>query len=274
MNFFKYSIFIIAITVLSCKKELIDLVNFKKPVLQYDLVVEGGVNTFTEKQFIRLTRPSYNITGNVSAVNDAEVFINNIKLTLTATPGIYSGAMQENKNYEKPYYLKIIYKGNIYQAKDTLKKTLPITLADLNITSQQQNDNILLSVPQHTFSSSLPVRLFFHFPGKSDWRPSKLDSVQAYSYAHVFAPPNGLYPVLEERINVILNPADSVKVYKFSVSDSHEKYLFNLFQETDWKGIFSSNPGPVKGNISGNALGFFYCTDVVFKKFAARDLEK
>lgn len=271
---FRFSILTIALAIVSCKKELIDRINFKKPAQQYDLVIEGGVNTFTKEQFIRLSKPTYKAADNVSAVNDAEVFINNIKLILTANPGIYSGILDKNKNYGQPYHLKIIYKGTTYQAQDTLKKVLPISLADLNVTSQLQDENILISFPKHTFSSSEAGKLFYRFPGNRDWDPSKLDSTQAYSYAHVFAPPNGLYPILEERNNVALKPADSLVVYKFSVSSPYEKYLYNVFEETAWKSIFSTTPGQINGNISGNALGYFYCTDVIFRKFSARDLEK
>lgn len=274
MSFIRFVTLIIALTFVSCKKELTERLNFKKAALHYDLVIEGGVNTFTKEQFIRLSRPSLHVAGNDSAINDAEVFINNIKLTLTATPGIYTGTLQENKNYGDVYHLKVVCKGIIYKAEDTLKKVSPITLTDLDFYGHKDDGEIRLSVPKHTFSSIEPGKLFYHFSGKSDWDASKLDSPQTYSYAHTFAPPHGLYPILEQRSNRIAKPADSIKVYKFSVSNSYEKYLYCVFVETDWKSIFSTTPGQIKGNISGNALGYFYCTDVILKKIAASDLSK
>ncbi len=274
MGLFRYILLLVTLIFVSCKKELIDRITFKKPINNYDLVIEGGVNTFKKEQFILLSRPSLNVAGLVSAVNDAEVFINNKQLTLTATPGIYSGILQENKNYGEVYQLKVIYKGTIYIAKDTLKKVSSIKLSDFNFSSQQQDDKILLSVPKHTFSAVELAKIFYRFQGTSDWSVSKLDSTQTYSYAHTFAPPNGLYPILEGRSNKTVSPADSIQIYKFSVSNSYEKYLYSVFAETDWKSIFSTTPGQIKGNISGNALGYFYCTDVISNKFKIIDLVK
>lgn len=274
MTLARFLILYFAVILVSCKKELIDKINFKKAALQYDLVIEGGVNSFSKEQFIRLSKPSYNVSDNVAGISNAEVYINSVKLDETSTPGIYSVILPENKNYGFPYRLKVIYNNNTYFAEDTLKKVTPIVFSNLNIITQIQNDNLVLSVPKHIFSSVEPGKQFYQFKGESDWDPSKLAVSQTYAYTHIFAPPNGLYPLLEQRTNVTLLPADSVKVYKFSVSNAYQRYLFNLFQETDWKNIFSGNPGLIKGNISGNALGYFYCTDVVSKKILARDLEK
>jgi hypothetical protein len=50
--------------------------------------------------------------------------------------------------------------------------------------------------------------------------------------------------------------------------------LYNVFQETDWRGILSSVPGNIKGNISGNASGFFFTTDVEMQKKSIVELIK
>lgn len=270
----RFLIFCFALILVSCKKELIDKINFNKTALQYDLVIEGGVNTYSNKQFIRLSKPSYNVNHNIEGISNAEVYINNLKLTETSNPGIYSAIIPENKSYGFPYRLKIIYNNNTYFAEDTLKKVTPIVLSNLNIIAQMQNENLVISVPKHIFNSVEPGKQFYQFQGEIDWDPSQLAVSQAYAYTHVFAPLNGLYPILEHRTSITLHPEDSVKIYKFSVSNAYEKYLFNLFQETDWRSIFSGNPGLIKGNISGNALGYFYCTDVTSKKILVRDLEK
>lgn len=253
---------------------MIDRVKFQDPISKFDLVVEGGVNTFTQEQFIKLSLPSYKISDSVIKILDAQVFIDDIPLKINTATGIYSGFLTDNKKYNQAYHLKILYKEKIYEADDTLKRALPITINDLNITSQRQDANLTLAVPKHLFGALNPGKLFYLLPNQKDWEVSKLGENQSYSYIHTNAPPYGLFPVLENRSNFNVHPADSIKIYKFSASADYEKYLYNLFQETDWKSVFSTNPGAVKGNISGKALGYFYCTDVITKKIAAIDLEK
>ncbi|MBD3749767.1 MAG: hypothetical protein IE931_09740 [Sphingobacteriales bacterium] len=249
-----------------------DHLKFKSANNHYDLVVEGGVNSLTNQQFIALSKPATNLLDSVSPINDAEVFIEGTPLKLYNKNGIYAGVILNNKRYNEAYHLKVIYRNKTYEAFDTLKQVLPITTAELNLFVQQQNDEINISIPKHSFIKGESAKIFYHFSGGVNWSPSIFNKVQLYSYIHPNPPPYGLSPILEQRTNYIFQVSDSFEVSKFSESDAYSQYLYQIFQETDWRSIFSGNPGAIKGNISGNALGFFYCTDVLTKKIAIKDI--
>lgn len=269
--FYKF-ILIISFCLFSCKKELVDRLRFKGAKNNYDLVVEGGINSLTKNQFIALSKPASNVADSILPINDAMVFVNGIPFTLYNNNGVYHGIIAENKKYNEAYHLKVIYKGKTYEAVDTLRRVKPITIAELNFIIQQQDEKIAISIPKHSFIQGESAKLFYHFSGGKNWSPSEFKNIQTYSYIHSNPPPYGLSPIVEQRTNHIFQINDSLEVSKFSVSDTYDQYLYQVFQETDWRSIFSGNPGIVKGNISGNALGFFYCTDILSEKIAIKDI--
>lgn len=274
MRVFFYSFILwFSLCLFSCKKELADHLKFKSAKNHYDLVVEGGVNSLTNEQFIVLSKPAASVLDSVVPINDAEVFIEGIPFKLYNKKGIYSGVVLNNKRYNEAYHLKVIYQNKTYEASDTLIKVLPITTAELNLIVQQQNDKIDISIPKHSFIQGESAKLFYHFSGGKNWSPSVFNNI-AYAYIHPNPPPYGLSPILEQRTNYTFLINDTLEVSKFSVSNAYSQYLYQVFQETDWRSIFSGNPGAIKGNISGNALGFFYCTDVIVQPFTVKSLIK
>ncbi len=274
MNVARIFVFCLCLFFLSCKKELIDRLAFQKPKTKYELVIEGGVNSLAAEQFIKITKPAYAISDSIIPINNAEVFINDIPLKLTQVAGVYSTVLLDNKCYNQPYHLKIIYNGLTYNATDTLKKVASITFSELNFSTQKENKKILVSIPKHIFNAAKAAKLFYQLPGNGAWSPSSFDASPYYSFIHFYAPPYGLSPILEERTEYAFNPTDTIGIYKFSVSALYEKYLYSVFQETDWKSLFSSTPGQIKGNVSGNALGYFSCSDVTSQKSEIKTLVK
>lgn len=264
---------------ISCKRELIEKVQFQKPKIKYELAIEGSVNSLNSAQFIKISKPSFSISDTITPVNDAQVFINDIPLKIINAGGVYSVDLVDNKRYNEAYHLKVIYHGQTYEAIDTLKKVAQIVPSELNILLQNNNTNsnsnsIFISIPKHIFNAVKAAKIFYQLPEKSGWSSSSFKASSYYAYIHFYAPPYGLSPILEKRIEYALNATDSITVYKFSISSNYEKFLYSVFQETDWKSLFSSTPGEIKGNISGNALGYFYCTDVINEKIAIKDLIK
>lgn len=277
----KIAVFCIFFGLISCKKELIEKVQFQKPKIKYELAIEGGVNSMNTTQFIKITKPSFSVSDTITPVNDAQVFINDISLNITNTDGVYSSDLVDNKRYNQLYHLKVIYHGQTYEAQDTLIKVNPIEISELNILLQNNNTNnttnnnsTFISIAKHIFNSGKASKIFYQLPEKSEWSPSSFQASPYYSYIHFYAPPYGLSPILEKRTDYGLKLTDSINIYKFSTSSSYEKFMYNIFQETDWKSLFSSTPGEIKGNISGNALGYFSCADIVSKRFEVKSLIK
>lgn len=262
------------ITLISCKKQLINKVEFTDPNLQYDISVEGGVNSLDINQYIRITKPAFKISDRVEPVNNGQVFINDVELQLTNTAGVYTTHLLDNKRYNESYKLKIVYNGKTYLAEDTLKKVNPLNPLEFDVLEQEIKEKKYLSIPRHVFNATFAAKVFYQLPGQPAWSPANFDTSTTYSFLHTAAPPYGLSPTLEKRSDYPFNEKDSITVYKFSVSASYRKFLYQTFQETDWKSLFSSTPGHVRGNISGNALGFFNCSDGVSEKIFVKKFLK
>jgi hypothetical protein len=278
MKFVVCLISFIALSLIGCKNGAVSPIKFKRPNKSYDLAIEGCLNSLNSMQFIKLTRPGMLPNGQVVPISGAIVSINDgnneVFLSETSSPGIYSGNIFDNSNYGRSYTLKVHYNKKDYIAIDTLKRlsiqndNLPVTASFLS------NGNVALKVPKHIFGATEPIRWLVTYKGIDLWNQSKFNIEFKYTYSSQFGPPNALYPLTQEIRNVILNATDTVTIFKFSISQSYGTYLYNIFQETDFKSILSAEPGNVYGNISGNGQGYFYCTDVSIYKYLAKDLVK
>ncbi|WP_450091359.1 DUF4249 family protein [Pedobacter suwonensis] len=244
---------------IGCKKE--GSVN----EIPYDLTIEGGINTYTTQQFIRITKPASLDRDHASAVSNATVSINDgqhdIPLKEISSSGVYSGVVMQNKNFFKGYTLTVIYNNKKYTATDTLLPVLPIDSTYIPAVVTNRNGGYRVTIPKHTFGTSTAQQWLILATGKT-WTESKFDENFPFSYSHTFGTPDALHPLTQQSRVLDLAISDHVNIYKFSLSEAYSTYLYNLFQETDWKGLLSSVPGNVKGNISGKASGFFYATDV------------
>lgn len=241
----------------------------------FDLIVEGGINSLNDRQYIRLTKPAGLSEATAQPVSGALVSVNdgnrNIVFAETSTSGVYSGVVKHNKNYDSAYTLQITYQGKTYQASDTLTQVVPIAASYLPLTVKKDS-NTTIAIPKHIFGVS-DAQQWLMTPKGNFWDPSQLNVGYNYNYAHVYGTPNALNPLTQQKrtLNFALN--DSIIIYKFSLSFSYSTFLYNLFQETDWKGLLSPNPSNVRGNISGNANGYFYVTDVEMETKAVKDLK-
>jgi hypothetical protein len=262
--------------VLSCSKENAEDAHFNKRKYDYDLIIEGGINTIQRNQYIRLNSPSFNPDSLPKPVNDAEVLVNDgqkdIAFKITSTPGVYSGSLVQNQRYNQPYKLIVRYKGKEYTAVDSLVQVVNIVDDFIPLSILRYHDQRLeLNIPKHTFGFSSAAKWYIASKNQAPWSAAKFDSV-SYSYTHSFGAPNSIYPLLNQKRKEIVSSEDFITLYKFSLSDAYSKYLYSLFLETDWRGIFSSAPGVIKGNVSNGALGFFYVTDIDIRRYRVSEL--
>ena len=65
--------------IIACKKNALDHDSFLKPGRIYDMAIEGGFNTLTTSQYIRLTKPALHPDSLPSPVRKATVMINDSK---------------------------------------------------------------------------------------------------------------------------------------------------------------------------------------------------
>jgi len=278
----KYILLIILLTGLisSCKKDA-DKISFDKPKREYDLAVEGGINTLTQSQFIKLTKPSLTLDAKPLAISKATVIVNDGKKDIifkeSATPGVYSAANTPNiPNYNMAYTLTIRYNNKTYTAVDTLRQVVNITDDFLPFKiKKNENGTYDGTIPKHTFGYLNPNKWWISYTGIPAWNPSKFDGTESlyFSYTHFLGSPNSLYPLNNLKRNFSLKGEDVITIYKFSLSKQYAKYLYGVFLETDWNGLFSSVPVNVDGNVSGNAQGYFYVTDIDFQKYKVNVLK-
>ncbi|KIO76389.1 hypothetical protein TH53_15435 [Pedobacter lusitanus] len=264
----------------SCKKST-DKVSFDQPKRQYDLAVEGGINTLTQTQFIRLSKPSSKADIKPSAISKATVTVNDgikdIIFKETSTAGLYSGTNNPNiPNYNKAYTLTIRYDNKTYTAVDTLRQVVNITDDFLPFTVKKNAGGTYDgTIPKHTFGYLNPNKWWISYTGIPVWNPSKFDGTETtyFSYTHFLGSPNSLYPLSNLKRTFSLMSEDVITIYKFSLSKEYAKYLYGVFLETDWKGLFSNVPVNVNGNVSGNAQGYFYVTDIDYQKYKVSGLK-
>jgi len=69
-----------------------------------------------------------------------------------------------------------------------------------------------------------------------------------------------------------LGQEDFIYISKISLSAKYSQFLYSVFMETDWNGLFSSVPVNVEGNVSGNVQGFFSVVDVDIRRYRAKEL--
>lgn len=273
----RYSLpFLLFLTLLiACKKDM--QVSFNEPKRQYDLVVEGGINTLYRTQYIRLTKPALDPNALPSPISKAVMKVNDGKNDMvfkeTTTLGVYSVVNNNEPNYNFAYTLTINYNNQTYTAVDTLRQVVNIVDDFLPLTvSKKEEDLYNGTIPKHTFGYLNPNKWWINYGDIPVWTPSKFDLLVYYNYTHFLGSPNSLYPLTNLKRTFTLKGEDVVTIYKISLSAGYAKYLYGVFLETDWNGLFSSVPVNVTGNISGNTQGYFSVSDVDFRRYRAKEL--
>ncbi|MES2456557.1 MAG: hypothetical protein V4594_13485 [Bacteroidota bacterium] len=262
---------------LGCGKDSFDRADFSMPQRIYDIAVEGGINTLISSQYIRLTKPSLIPDSLPAPIRNASVTVNDSKTDIlfkeTSIPGVYMGVNRNDPNYNKAYKLTIKYDGKTYTAEDTLRQVVNIVDDFLPLSTHNAvNKSIMGSIPKHTFGYINPNKWFIAYLDIPLWNPSKFDQTKYYSYTHLLGSPNSLYPLNNLKRDFTLGEDDYVSIFKISLSERYAGYLYSVFMETDWSGLFSSVPVNVKGNISGNAQGYFSVNDVDIRRYRAKEL--
>ncbi|WP_316822176.1 hypothetical protein [Pedobacter gandavensis] len=271
--------YIIAVLVLllfsSCKKTLDD--RFLNPKRQYDLSVEGGFNTRSTTQYIRLSKPALSAEEEPKPISKAVVTVNDGKSDMifkeSATPGVYTTSNRNGPNFNAAYTLKVVYDGQTYTAVDTLRQVVNIVDDFLPLSTTSLGNGVYrLTIPKHTFGYLNPNKWLISYKNIPIWNPGKFDQSKYYSYTHFLGSPNSLYPLNNLKRTYDLGKDDEIIIMKLSLSERYAKYLYDVFMETDWSGLFSAVPVNAVGNVTGNAQGYFYAIDVVDGKYKASEL--
>lgn len=272
-----YIVIALGVLLSGCVKDSFEKDTFIRPQHIYDLAIEGGINTLTPFQYIRLTKPAVLPDSLPTPVRNATVTVNDSKSDIifneTGTPGLYMGTNRNDPNYNKAYKLTVTHDGKTYTAVDTLRQVVNIVDDFLPLSTRPVlGQGVKGTIPKHTFGYLNPNKWFIAYLNIPPWNPSKFDQTKYYSYTHLLGSPNSLYPLNNLKRDFILGEDDYVLIFKISLSERYATYLYSVFMETDWSGLFSSVPVNVDGNISGNAQGYFSVNDVDFRRYRAKEL--
>jgi len=239
----------------------------------YDVIVEGGISTLDTLQYIKLSKPIMFYDTEIQQIHDAEVMLFDGKETIRFkeidSSGIYTGIVKNNKNFNQAYHLKVTYNEKVYEAVDTLRKIVSERPQN-KLKIERKGNQVQLSYPKHVFGTQYPGRFLIQ-KAPSTWLPLAGQNTYNYSYKHTFGTPNALGSTISPYITQNFSAQDSLDLYTFSMSMGYAKYLYQLFQETDWKGLLSPMPANINGNISGNASGYFYAIDAHRYRIKVKD---
>lgn len=266
-------IFLIVITcclLFACNKSVID------EGQSYDMIVEGGINTMYKEQYIQLKKlDGLHTNGMTIGVTGATVQVVNGPNTIEFNElgeGLYLGELFDLKDtVGNIFQLRITRNGKVYEAQDQLIPAVPIEKAFLPVEKSSSNNNWEVKVSKHLFGMKSSNKWLI-IPQK-DFSNEDISTFRLpFSYSYRFGAPNVLNTLLKRSYNYEVSKKDSLMVFKLSVSPRYAKFLYNLFQETEWKGLLSAVPANVEGNVSGNTLGFFYVMDGVQKTIPMKDV--
>ena len=266
----------------ACEKTDMQEAEFQVPLRVYDMTVEGGINTIVRQQYIRLTKPSLHRDSLPTPIRKASVVVNDGRVDivfreLINAPGVYGGLSSGDPNYNKAYTLTIKYNNKTYTAVDTLRQLVNIVDDFLPLSTKTLgSDSVTGTIPKHTFGYLNPNKWHISYTVAGDtipgWAPSKFDQSRYFSYTHILGSPNSLYPLNNLKRTFKLKKNTNVTIHKISLSENYAKYLYSVFMETDWSGLFSGVPVNVQGNVSGNVLGYFSVSDVDKAVYPAGEL--
>ncbi|WP_104383932.1 DUF4249 family protein [Sphingobacterium sp. HMA12] len=262
--------FIVCCLLFACSKSMVD------EGQSYDMIVEGGINTMYKEQYIQLKKlDGLHSNGMTVGITDATVRVVNGTNTIDFEElgeGLYMGKLFDLKDTVGSIFeLQVTLNGKLYQAQDQLIPTVPIEKAFLPVEKSSLNNNWEVKVSKHLFGMKSSNKWLI-MPQK-DFSDEDISTFRLpFSYSYRLGAPNVLNTLLGRTYNYEVSKKDSLMVFKFSVSPRYARFLYNLFQETEWKGLLSAVPANVEGNISGNTLGFFYVMDGTQKTIPIKDV--
>jgi len=268
--------FLVGLVFISCVKNPGSLLGGQN---NSNIVIEGGLNGLGYLQAIRISQVSTSTLTNPLPVSKLLIRVTGggeiMNFQESSVPGIYTVSLNHKLTVNQRYVFSAISEDNTQQifALDTLIKVVPIKGSSIPFTtSLLSTGKVEIQIPKHVFGQKNCLKWLILPKSGSLWASDQFSQKYPFTYVHQLGAPNALYSLTT--INTIqdFNATDSVIVYKFSVSNTHGQYLYGIFEETEWKGLFSGAPSQVVGNISLGGQGFFSAMDVDSRTYKVKDL--
>lgn len=254
---------------LSCE----DVIDVKLKTAAPQLVVSASIEwqkgTLGNEQFIKLSTTTDYFAKTIPVVSNATVFVTNSnnkvfnfteKIPNTGEYFCTTFEPQLNENYT----LTIIYKGQTYTAKETLKSVNPITKVEQSKEGGFTGDNVQIKAFFNDQATEANFYMIKYYASISKIPSFDISDDRFTQGNEIF----GLY------FNEDLKKDDTVNLILYGISQRYFEYLRKLtaIAGSSSGGPFATPPAPVRGNIINTtnakefALGYFNASETDSKK--------
>ena len=251
----------------SCEKTIDWPLDTNEPKV---IVVEGVITNERKAHEVKISRPMADINGTPQPVSGALVFIlersnagNNRAIRLREDqPGRYLTDPTVRADSGRLYILKILYQGQEYSGDSRMVQV------------DSLNDLIYRKIPEHEFWYELnfvktkkPTMVDYrlnwgHLPGFRDLPKEKTRAHIIYYTVIHYVDVNEIFQPAKESVPFPVG----TRVYRrqYSMNREQEDFVRSLMAETEWRGgLFDVQPGNVRTNLEGGAVGYFSVSQVV-----------
>lgn len=237
------------------------------------LVVDGHITTDTGAHWVKLKRsvpyfynqPSPPVSGAFVTITDGD---NVFPLVEDGNTGIYYTSPDVAAEKGKTYTLNIqLESGETYTASSYVTPLNEIDSISYYYTDQE-----------NPFDNDFYYYIYFYGQEQGDtenyylWNLYVDNELESDTLSEVvfqsddFVNGNYIHDVAFfaiEDYKIQDNGPTPVKLEMLSIPKEYFNFLISFMVETDWRGgLFDGPPANIPGNISGDALGFFYAADV------------
>ena len=257
---------ILPLLLTSCEKTIDWPLDTNEPLV---IVVEGVLTNERKAHEVKISRPMADLNGTPEPVSGALVAIlervnasNDRAIRLREVqPGRYLTDSTVSAVIGRLYTLYILYQGQEYFADSRMVRVDPLKpLSYSKIPGHEFWYEMNLNETNH--ASMVEYRLNWgHLPG---FRNLPVEETRA----HII-----YYTVKSVDVNKIFKPAKErvpfpvgTRVYRrqYSMNQEQEDFVRSLMAETEWRGgLFDVQPGNVRTNLEGGAVGYFSVSQVV-----------
>jgi hypothetical protein len=269
---FKHLVLLISLVLLSCTDVIEVEVPFAGPRLVIEASLDWEKGTFGNRQTIRLSESiPYFDTTTSDIVTGASVKViseldGNVVEFIDQNDGNYT-TLRFRARTNETYTLEVVYNGETYIAKETLKPVVKIK--DVNRSTQNGFDKNAIEVNIY-FDDPPEVDNYYlvSFQERGDLFPDLLDISDEFTNGNEIT-------VFYEKIEndrtgeTELEPDDIVDIELYGVSETYFNYIRLLIEQNNSNGDpFSTVPAPLKGNCvnlnnpDNFAYGYFRLTQV------------
>ncbi len=231
------------------------------------LVVEGSITTESVPEVILSNSTAY-YENESNYISDALVIISddNSLLDTLKEDASQKGRYISTKTYTgeigRTYKLQILHNNKIYEAEDYLAKVGEIDSINIKVCGNKLREDFFV----YLFAKESPELGQYYM-----WKTfvngkniSKLEYLSIETDEQINGKQINNVPIYSDLFydEELIEGGEEIYIKQYSISKQAYRFLYKLSEQVGGGGMFDTPVSNVKGNISGDALGFFMANDV------------